>query len=597
MKSEATPLLGDIASHSGHDATPNESSTEFPASAVLSLSAAMLVQSYLLVGVFPYSGFLAMHLVPSLTEESAGRYAGLIASSFMAGRTITSFLWGRAADRYGRTFTIKVSLLLSAGFSVAFGLAPTLPLALAARFALGLSNGIVGSIKTIIMEMSHGNKKRETKTMAIVMGMWGYGFLINPAISGYLADPVRQYPTSSLVKALDSYLNLRTDPFLLPNLAGCIFCMLAYLSVNAHVDETLSPGKLEQFTWSNLVPAFCRRAEIVRTVSSWGLFKQCPVADAEVQADKDGGFCSGVEGRNPTKQSDRSAGKEQSDDRNTLPLWVSPSPSTTALTILSPHTSAAMGSETRNTAYGQPATMMESHNKEIEQTTIKGLWSRQSTRKHLIMYWIYSFIVITVDETFPLYCMSKFSGLGVEEKVIGKLLSAAGMGYIMIQYILLTGLVDRYGFYKSMTIGALCSVPIVSLIPMSLLTNRNVAEEGALTWTTVVFVSIIFATARACSSVVFSTLTMTTNRTVPAHQRAAMNGLSMLGGSVGKALGPVFAGMLFSESVERIVPPLGSVVVWAIIASLGLGFFILTLKLPDHDVQNSSANTANIIRT
>lgn len=155
------------------------------------------------------------------------------------------------------------------------------------------------------------------------------------------------------------------------------------------------------------------------------------------------------------------------------------------------------------------------------------------------------------------------------------------MGYILIQYIMLTSLVDRYGFYKSMRIASFFSVPVVVLLPISLITNRN-AAQGTLTWSTLVFVSIIYSIARACSSVVFSTLTMTTNRTVPAHQRAAMNGLGVLGGSVGKALGPAFAGLLFSESVGRIVPPLGSVVVWTIIACMGLGFFVQTLLLPEH---------------
>ena len=34
---------------------------------VASLALTLLVQSYLLVSVFPYSGFMAMHLVPGLT--------------------------------------------------------------------------------------------------------------------------------------------------------------------------------------------------------------------------------------------------------------------------------------------------------------------------------------------------------------------------------------------------------------------------------------------------------------------------------------------------------------------------------------------------
>ena len=167
------------------------------------------------------------------------------------------------------------------------------------------------------------------------------------------------------------------------------------------------------------------------------------------------------------------------------------------------------------------------------------------------------------------------------------------MGYILIQYAMLTRLVDRYGFYKSMKIAAFFGVPVVFLIPISLITNRN-AAEGGLTWSTLIFISVIYSIARACSSVVFSTLTMTTNRTVPAHQRATMNGLSVLGGSVGKALGPAFAGLLFSESVRRIVPPLGSVIVWAIISCLGFGFFVQTILLPEHVVQTKQHTACSI---
>mmetsp|Transcript_58222 Transcript_58222/g.123497 ORF Transcript_58222/g.123497 Transcript_58222/m.123497 type:complete len:116 (+) Transcript_58222:326-673(+) len=87
---------------------------------------------------------------------------------------------------------------------------------------------------------------------------------------------------------------------------------------------------------------------------------------------------------------------------------------------------------------------------------------------------MYSFLVITVDETFPLYCMSKRSGLGVEEKAIGNQLSGTGFFYILIHFLLLTGLVDRYGFYKSMEIGALFSTSLA--IPLSLVTNRGAAE-------------------------------------------------------------------------------------------------------------------------
>ena len=139
----ASETTGLLSSNGDNSSLPHDHRT------TAALSFALLVQSYLLVSVFPYSGFLAMHLLDGLTEETAGSYAGLIASSFMLGRVLSSLEWGKAADKYGRVFVIEASLLLSAMFSLLFGLAPTFALALATRFLLGLCNGLIGPIKTI----------------------------------------------------------------------------------------------------------------------------------------------------------------------------------------------------------------------------------------------------------------------------------------------------------------------------------------------------------------------------------------------------------------------------------------------------------------
>merc|ERR1711959_698253 len=106
----------------------------------------------------------------------------------------------------------------------------------------------------------------------------------------------------------------------------------------------------------------------------------------------------------------------------------------------------------------------------------------------------------------------------------------------------------------ALRIGTIFSVPLACLIPISLMVNKD-APSGTLALTTLLFLSVLYAVIRTFSSVVFSTITMTTNRTVPAHHRATMNGLSMLGGSLAKACGPLFGGILFSSSVDRITPP------------------------------------------
>jgi len=232
-----------------------------PSKLVLSLCGVMLVQAYLLISVFTYSGFLVMFLLnknkqisdPSyVNPSSAGYYAGYLASAFMFGRTFSSYLWGKFADIYGRKVVLIISLSAAAIFSVMLGFATSLPVALLARFMMGFFNAIPGTIKTLVSELGEQEaaaksksknpqdsleddsetkaaaKKWTQETMGIVFGMWGYGFLIGPALAGALADPVAQYSDSRFVQNfLSPVFGLVTFPFLLPNLVGAILAGVA----------------------------------------------------------------------------------------------------------------------------------------------------------------------------------------------------------------------------------------------------------------------------------------------------------------------------------------------------------------------------------
>ena len=134
---------------------------------ILPLCIATFTRSWLLISVFPYSGFMAIFLIPSLDEENAGSYAGLLASAFMIGRATTSYGWGKVADCYGRRFVILSSLALSSILSLLFGFSTSFGLALLWRFVLGLSNGMGSTAKTIVSELSGGNQRLETHSMSI----------------------------------------------------------------------------------------------------------------------------------------------------------------------------------------------------------------------------------------------------------------------------------------------------------------------------------------------------------------------------------------------------------------------------------------------
>ena len=116
--------------------TSRSTSSKSHVLSTIALCACAFSHSYLLISVFPYSGFMAIDLISFVNEENAGSYAGMLASSFMLGRALTSYGWGKVADVYGRSFVVFSSLFLSMVFSLLFGLSPNFSLALAWRFFL-----------------------------------------------------------------------------------------------------------------------------------------------------------------------------------------------------------------------------------------------------------------------------------------------------------------------------------------------------------------------------------------------------------------------------------------------------------------------------
>jgi len=305
--------------------------------------------------------------------------------------------------------------------------------------------------------------------------------------------------------------------------------LIGYALVHSFLEETLPEEKRQQFKLPSMLPCLETNRTILRNVSSWGLFKHLHNSEGEISED--------------------------------LNVMLPPSQDKDGQGI-------GLDGEEEDTA------------------TISSLMKREGTRQHLLVYWVYSFLIVVLDEVFPLYCISKTSGLGITEKIIGNILSGTGLVYVCVQYFLTTGLVNRYGFYTSLRIGTFLSIPLGCFIPISLIMNKG-APDGTLAITALVFLSVLYAVIRVFSSVVFSTLTMATNRTVPAHHRATMNGLSMLGGSFAKALGPLFGGIVFSTSVGHVTPPFGSVVVYGITAVLGICLGVQAYFLPEYEKETT----------
>lgn len=506
---------------------------------VAALCTSTFVQAYLLISIFPYAGYMAIDTYRGdriINEENAGTYAGLLASFFMLGRTLSAYLWGIGADACGRKPALIWSLLTSSGFSLMFGLSKTFRFALLARFLLGFCNSIQSTAKTSVTEIAKGNERLEARGTGLTIGMRGIGFLLSPALGGVLANPVKQYPEWALTKRFEQ--TLTEYPFLLPNVVGSALCLLSALSVQLFVEETLPEDQrrplkyfaVDVWRWTlvkihdTCISIFPPKEETSATFIA--IDEEMPLVNSENDmTTKLHGTINGVD---RMTDEDTSKGKTA---------------------IFKCQTNAANGG-------------------------VNAIWKRGSTRRHLISYWLFSFVVVAVDEAFPLYCISRVGGLSLSEASIGKILSAAGVIFVLGQYITFAALVDRLGLQRAQSIGALLGVPTTILIPIANLLNSNVSqEEGELRWSSFIFLAIVIGTAKIFTCLYFAAITITTNRTVPASLRATTNGLSTTGGSVAKGLGPIFAGVLvtisFSVSNENIAR-YGSVFIWCTISMLGL---------------------------
>jgi MFS family permease len=95
------------------------------------------------MSIFPYIYYMIQDF--NITDDSSkiSVYAGMVTSAFTLAEFSTGVLWGRLSDKIGRKPVLLFGLLGTAISVLAFGFAPSLPVALFARALGGLLNGYV----------------------------------------------------------------------------------------------------------------------------------------------------------------------------------------------------------------------------------------------------------------------------------------------------------------------------------------------------------------------------------------------------------------------------------------------------------------------
>lgn len=137
---------------------------------------------------------------------------GLLATSFSLMQFLFAPVWGRLSDKVGRRPVILTGLIGSAVSYFAFGMADTLAMLFAARILAGIAGANIPTAQAFIADTTTAENR--AKGMGLIGAAFGLGFILGPAIGGFLSQ--WGYHAPAFFAAALSLANFVAGCFFLP---------------------------------------------------------------------------------------------------------------------------------------------------------------------------------------------------------------------------------------------------------------------------------------------------------------------------------------------------------------------------------------------
>jgi MFS family permease len=178
----------------------------------------------------------------ALSDSTVAWQAGILQASFSFGQTLTGWMWGRAADTYGRKTTLLFGSFGTLVSCLGFGFSHSFAAALVFRLLGGLVNGNIPVMRTMLAEIV-GEKKHQARAFLLFPMCYNIGVIIGPVMGGVLANPVDTYPSlfgpESTLGGSKGVSWMSTWPYLAPNLASAFLVALNAALIACFLQETL----------------------------------------------------------------------------------------------------------------------------------------------------------------------------------------------------------------------------------------------------------------------------------------------------------------------------------------------------------------------
>ncbi|RJE20503.1 MFS transporter, partial [Aspergillus sclerotialis] len=170
-------------------------------------------------------------------KNEVAKWVGISSAVASACQGAMAVAWGTASDSVGRKPIILIGLTCTMILSLVFGVSQNLTMLVFTRGLLGLMNGNVGIIRTMVAEMVP-EKELQPIAFSIMPLVWTIGSIFGPAFGGALANPAEKHP-----HLFGGSTFLRRYPFLLPNLAAAALFVVGISTGFLFLQETMEAKK------------------------------------------------------------------------------------------------------------------------------------------------------------------------------------------------------------------------------------------------------------------------------------------------------------------------------------------------------------------
>jgi MFS family permease len=187
----------------------------FPWSQIFVIACVRFAEPIAFTSLFPYVYFMVRDFDVAETEAEVSKYSGYLSSTFAFCQVLTSFNWGKFADQHGRKPTLLIGLTGSICSLLMLGFSKNYYWALGARSLMGLLNGNVAVLRTMIGEVAT-ERRHQAIAFSTMPLIFQVGCVIGPLIGGYLSGKTTSF--AILRPLVEKY------PYALPNL--CISALL-----------------------------------------------------------------------------------------------------------------------------------------------------------------------------------------------------------------------------------------------------------------------------------------------------------------------------------------------------------------------------------